>query len=626
MEGFTRDDPPGWIVKRIIPLSTMKKIALAVEIFAVLLVLAGGLSCQRDTSPVMVNEPSPDFWQAAQGPYGGHISAIGESDEGHLFAATLGSGVFRSTDGGSTWMPLNRGLTSHMIHALIPYSRSLPVIGTDDGVFMLEDGEWRPMGLQGRGVYALAVDPQGRLYAGTFRSGIFRTADAGRTWEFLTFGGLPEVTALLLPPTGPWFAGSRRRGVLRSEDGGEHWEPVNRGLPDSTVHALFRLRQGEILAGTDQGVYRSSDAGETWEFVGPGEAPVYALLQDLGGSIWIGTEEGAFRSFDLGDHWEAVHVGAEGMAVVSILESETAGVLLGFAGNGLYRRVGDAWEQVGVSVSTVLSLSPAGEELLAGTSGGGLFRSTDAGRHWFPGGLSGETVRAVTVGFRGFWFIGTLEGKLYRSGDQGRGWEELSPGIPVNAIYALVINRFDHLFAASDQGILRSTDEGGSWRRFDAGLAPYVPQTLAVDEQNFLYVGTAGGGVLMSNDNGETWAPTGLANNSIRCLALRSGGEVYAGSLFGEIFYSRDRGAHWERIDRGLLHTPVNALAVGLSGEVYAGSGGEGVIVSTDRGESWQFLNRGLENRRVISLLVVPEGTVYAGTLGSGVFVGKGQR
>ncbi len=131
-----------------------------------------------------------------------------------------------------------------------------------------------------------------------------------------------------------------------------------------------------------------------------------------------------------------------------------------------------------------------------------------------------------------------------------------------------------------------------------------------------LFVGTEGGGVFRSADNGASWSAVnaGLATGSVKAFAVR-GGNLFAGTGAG-VFLSTDDGANWTAVNSGLT-SGVFALAVSGT-NLFAGTDGNGVFVSTDNGTSWTTANSGLTPNAVYALAV--SGTnLFAGT-SDGVF------
>ena len=120
--------------------------------------------------------------------------------------AGLWDGVFKSTDGGTSWSPATTGLTC---------------------------------GTSSCEVTALALDPTTptTLYAGTSSDGVFKSTDGGGSWSPVNTGLINlTVTALALDPTTPTtlYAGTSSDGVFKSTDGGGSWSPVNTGLTCGT--------------------------------------------------------------------------------------------------------------------------------------------------------------------------------------------------------------------------------------------------------------------------------------------------------------------------------------------------------------------------------------------------------
>src|SRR5262249_17496949 len=140
-----------------------------------------------------------------------------------LYAGTQYDGVFKSTDGGSSWHAVNTGLPSTFdgievealpINPLTPTTLYDPASG---GVFKSTDGgsSWHAAhtGIS-RAVVALAIDPTTptTLYAGTLVSrlvggheGVLKSTDGGASWYAVNTGqpSDPDILALAIDPTTP---------------------------------------------------------------------------------------------------------------------------------------------------------------------------------------------------------------------------------------------------------------------------------------------------------------------------------------------------------------------------------------------------------------------------------------
>ena len=199
---------------------------------------------------------------------------------------TLGQGIWRSTDGGDTWVRVRQGLYSESaVRALAVHPRDPSVVyaGADSGIYRSEDkGEnWERLDspMNQVPIWALAIDPvdPNIVFAGTRPSALFRSRDGGLKWEKLPVElaeecpnvVIPRVTALVVDPVDPnnIWAGIEVDGVRRSKDGGDTWEVVTGGITDPDIHNLA-ITVGPpktLLTITPREVFSSTDDGVTWE-------------------------------------------------------------------------------------------------------------------------------------------------------------------------------------------------------------------------------------------------------------------------------------------------------------------------------------------------------------------------
>jgi photosystem II stability/assembly factor-like uncharacterized protein len=154
------------------------------------------------------------------------------------------SGIFKSTDGGSTWGEANDALSGDAV------------------------------------VFDLAVEQENKdgVYAATVNHGMLKTTDGGKNWREINQGlGKSSMMAIAIHPQGvlrdpvqaqTLFGGSIISGMFRSTDGGENWSRVSRGIPPeaSITSIVFDPTDAEVMYCADiaSGVYRSIDGGESW--------------------------------------------------------------------------------------------------------------------------------------------------------------------------------------------------------------------------------------------------------------------------------------------------------------------------------------------------------------------------
>lgn len=308
-------------------------------------------------------------------------------------------------------------------------------------VLSRRNGGWdTALRLEGAWPVCLAIDPSrsGRMYCGTFDRGLWRTTDAGETWEPVGEGvSGAAVTAVAVSATeqaggyGVVYAGTEPSALYRSEDGGETWRELEqmRLLPSSrewsfpprpeTSHvraiSLDPNAQGKVYAAIEAGaLVRSFDGGETWEDRVP-DAPrdTHTLLthQAAPGRVYSAAGDGIMQrgmgyseSPDGGDTWRRYSEGLSrhylwGMAVdpadpetvvVSAARGPREAHDPGAANSTVFRReAGGPWEEVtgGLPeqegrIASVLAANEGEPGVFYALTNMGLYRSPDAGFSW----------------------------------------------------------------------------------------------------------------------------------------------------------------------------------------------------------------------------------------------------
>ncbi|HET7790603.1 MAG TPA: glycosyl hydrolase [Gemmatimonadales bacterium] len=232
---------------------------------------------------------------------------------------TTGGGVFKTTDGGNTWLPASDKYFGGTIGA-IGVSESKPdivYVGTGeyairgnvshgDGVWKTTDAgkTWTSVGLaETRQISRVRVHPsnpdivyvaaQGHAFGPNPERGIYKTTDGGKTWTKVLFkNDSTGASDLAMDPSNPevlyaafwqverrpWAlsSGGAGGGIWKTTDGGAHWTELthNPGLPKGllgnigiTVSAAKPSRVWALIEADSGGVYRSDDAGATWKRV-----------------------------------------------------------------------------------------------------------------------------------------------------------------------------------------------------------------------------------------------------------------------------------------------------------------------------------------------------------------------
>lgn len=221
--------------------------------------------------------------------------AVAASDPRVVYAGTDGMGLFRSDDGGHTWIAPPALETS-------PTAASFP-----------SESPPRPVPV----VAAVAVSPVDpmHVYARAAFERLYESRDGGASWS-THWQGLDlqtEVITVAVDPANPdrIFAGGTQR-LFRSDNGGESWQAVGPELDGQTVYAVaFDINKPDfVYAGATKGAYRSENSGEHWSPWGDGleDVTVTALvLAPHGRDIYAGSKyKAVFSSTDMGATWQPI--------------------------------------------------------------------------------------------------------------------------------------------------------------------------------------------------------------------------------------------------------------------------------------------------------------------------------
>jgi len=589
-------------------------------------------------------------WVQTNGPFGGRVSCFAVMGT-MLFAGTNGGGVYRSTDGGASWMQVNHGLTE-------PYIETFAVSGS-------------------------------KLFVGTtYFTGVFLSTDSGATWATVNSGMHGSRVEALAISDSHMFAGTAYYGGLfHSTNGGTSWTQVDSNLFDSDIRALAfasvaAQKDGKTLfAATGNGVNVSTDCGETWRQANSGllgAVSVFAVDETGGTNVFAGTwRGGVFRTTNDGATWAAVNAGLPTFSLdtteyytVSTLALNGQTLFAGTLGRGIYRSTdnGESWSEVnnGLTDSTVQALLVAGSNVLAGTDVGGVFLSTDNGASWAQtnSGLHQVPITDLAVS-GGTLFAGAFRGGVFRSTDIGTSWIQVNSGLASPGVNAIIVTPVTGqqtdatVFAGTYYGLFRSTNSGMAWTRADSGLPSLSIGALAVSAEagcTNIYAGTSSG-AFRSTDNGSSWKDISpVLNVAVTAFAVNNA-NLFAGTVKGRVYLSTNCGNSWSDSYSGLsapngieaLVAYDTVLFTGTSGctqrstnngasweegsydaydfqdfavcgtTIFAGSWNSSVFFSTNNGILWRDARTGLKKTQVNALAVLGS-NLFAGTTAYGVW------
>ena len=404
--------------------------------------------------------------------------------------AATGCGVFYSDDGGETWTQTLNGLTTPLLSAM-------------------------------------AVAPNGALFAGALGGELFASWDYGKTWEpSLVPEELKSTVTFLLPSPnfqadGTTFAATDGGGLLVSRNSANSWEDSSFGLGDATVLALAASPDWSsrelMFAATTEGVFVSRNGGRAWretELLMDDDV-VDVLVVSPGyesdRTVFAGTEGGSlYRSSNGGRTWELVQSElVDGPINCILLASDyvDSGRLLAGVANKIYASTdrGETCSVVAELPSSVLALVGDEKVVLAGLHDAGIWRSTDSGETWADSssGLAARGFARFLPAGSTIYAMGPQEG-LWWSEDAGKSWQSVPDATQYLPLTAISVPSGESLFIVSqEQGLLRSTDKGQSWHVVCKETS--LQAVLVLTDGGNGWAGTSDGRLFVTRDSGETW-------------------------------------------------------------------------------------------------------------------------
>jgi photosystem II stability/assembly factor-like uncharacterized protein len=560
---------------------------------------------------------------------------------GHLWNSNPDRGVYKTTDGGTTWEKIlfvdeNTGCSDLamdpdnpevLIAGMWDYRRAPYFFrsgGPGSGLYRSTNGgkDWLKVekGLPGGtlGRISLAFSPASHRILWALieaeRSGLYRSVDKGESWELLNndplMGERPFYFSLIVPDP----ADSNRIykpgfGLAVSNDGGKRFSsPIVEG---GNVHGDFHpmwidpADNNFIYMGTDGGLYISQDKANTWRFVRnlplsqfyhvsvDNGIPyhVYGGLQDNGS--WMGPSLSAGRITN--SDWVNIGFGDGFNVLVDPTDDQI--LYWQYQGGNIKRFYRDTRE--------VKDIKPYPLE-----------GSADLRYNWNTPLVFGPASRALYIGSQ----------YLYRSTDRGDSWNVISPDLTTNnpdklqqektggltidnssaenhcTIYTIGESPLDPLliWVGTDDGNVQVTQNGGtSWENVSSKIDGLPSGTWCSSieaghfDRNAVYAtfdGHRSGDmrpyVYRSADLGKTWQSIAGENVTGHCHVIREDPVdpdlLFLGTEYG-FFISIDRGGTWTRFTGKMPPVPVMDMVVHpAENDLVIATHGRGIIILDD--------------------------------------------
>ena len=575
----------------------------------------------------------------------------------------LGIGILKSTDGGVNWSTTGMQNTSSATHRIVidPSSTNLVYAAMNNGIYRSTNGGSTFSSALAGSTTDLAIDTSAPqiLFAAVAGTGVYKSTNGGASWTQKPTGLPPgsQISRMSLDlcagaPAfmyagiyGPNPGGSNPPNinrVFKSTDAGETWNALG-GAPDygggqGWYNNYVRVDPSDsntvYLGGID--IWRTTDGGASWTNLtngysgGPVHVDQHALVffPSDPHHVIFGNDGGVYATTDRGASWSDLNHNLITIQFYSIavdLHSSTI-TFGGTQDNGTQRRMGGfAWQDVtggdGMAVNVDYS---NGKNVYAEYPGGFHLKSLDGG----------FTFSAINSGIaeQGNWltpvlidpvnpqvlYTGTT--KLYRSANGGNSWgatstpiDALSPMNNVSAIAVAPTSTSTIYVGLGNHGVYRSVTAGSKWVNATGTLPALWVSDILVhpDSSTVAYVALSGYGashVWKTTNIGSTWTDisSNLPDVPVNSIVMdpSNNNTLVIGTDAG-VFRTTDQGGAWSPFMNGLPNVAVSQLEFTATGILRAATAGRGM---------WEYSNPSMV---VLTVSVTPAGggTVTPGTL-----------
>lgn len=519
-------------------------------------------------------------------------------------APVTGQSLFRLLD-------IKDGLPSLSVNAIAQDRTGYLWVGTKDGLARFDGGSFKvfrhipgdPQSMPSNFVQTVHVDGNDRLWVGIEGFGVYRFDSAKETFKRLDL--MPanpdtpvDVWAIASDPRGSVWFGSFGQGLFRLKPDGRvsqylpgSGEP---GLPDENVLSLAHDRKGQLWIATSSGIVQwKNERFQAFNNDGLSSKVVISLMPDSDSSMWLGTQSGLDHALPDGrierPAWNQQLTDPRIMALLA----EPDGARWFVARNGLNRLMDGNIQQSHAAEKFISAFQDGNGGFWFGSENG-LYRQPSSWRSLksYPGGSGADAGLRNKVVQN---YHDLKDGSVLLVGKSGaidRFWPDSGRVQAINSdasakalqsLNSVVQDRAGSLWLGNHQGLIRFGPEGGPLRLWTMHSAE-DPALLGPVMH------------LMQSTDSLIWA-------------VFYGGGIQARDMDGRIVH-----AITPKSGHGLRYPDPEQLFIGPDGRLWL-AGGEGLLAWNERLKKFAAV-RGAPNERVFSVYFSEPQTLWLGGLG----------
>lgn len=431
--------------------------------------------------------------------------------KGNIFLAIFGDGIYKTSDEGLNWNPINNGLSTKNVADLKIAGDSI-FAGTADGLYFSKNNgaDWSIFSTELTGKYVTNVFVKDTIIClGVFSEGTYSFSKKGKLISKPVPNGSTEIRPIGLL-NGKLYGSRPNDGLYTSEIPVINWQKNSTDLNDLWPHCIIDSKDSLLVGVNGFGVYKSRDKGLNWKESSVGmRAFKFASIAEMGSLVYVATDiNGVFLTKDNGQTWQRINKGLGNNVNTTDLIVQDSIVYL--AANSVYVSddKGANWQQVqGVYAR---SLASNDKSVFASCFQCGINYTSDKGKTWKHLNFADSAKLIYDIDVHdSVLLVGTHNGGPYYSANNGKNWTQINQGLENLAVPGVLIK--DTMFfittactigSCNNLGIFRSSNNGKTWEPKNNGLCCIPTELIGKDSIIF---GAFPQTVIYSTDNGNNW-------------------------------------------------------------------------------------------------------------------------
>lgn len=531
-----------------------------------------------------------------------------------LYICGSGGILLKSTDIGTTWIPLTSGVTQTLYQIDFVDANVGYAVGAAGTVIKTTDAgtTWTlltaPTALA---IYAIDIVTADNIYIGCSRTGssstgyskmLMKTTDGGATWLDVSVADMGTVRDVdFIDANHGWACVQNSGKVYYTTDGGTTWaNSTTASLVVPNYVYFINSTTGFVTNNNDGQIFKTTDGGVTWVSNLVDSEPFYQVKAAGNTLIAFGKYGNVRLSNDLGTTWSSIITALTRETLKKVYFTNNIGYACGGSTttadlSGFMLKSedgGSSWAKLAYNFNfQVYSFCIQSSTVwYVGTGNNKLFKTTDGGATFFEltQPVTGTThdFNAIEFADANIGYAAGLSGKIIKTTDAGATWTLLTFPSTSTINDIKVIDANTVIAAVGATSTYRTTDGGATWAAVDLGYTTGTIYDLEFYNSTFgMAAGYSSPSATLSvtTNGGATWAAvpslatfTGVTN--LRAAVIKDVNTWWLADLNGNIAYTKDAGVTWTQakkiLDHGLYSGALNndkLFFVGSGGTILQG-------------------------------------------------------